>query len=218
MLYLETNEILVEEQNGFRKLRSCLDHIYVLTTIIRNRMQQKLSTYCCFIDFEKAFDSVHYPSLWHKMLAYRIHGRMLNVIKSLYENLESCVRVNGRLTDWFAQTAGVRQGDVLSPTLFALYINDLAYDVKELGSRHGVKVGDDVVNILLFADDVVLISDSEIGLQVLLNITSDWARDWRLRFNMDMNKTNIVHFRDPSVPCSSFPFTLNNERVKYADC
>ena len=66
--------------------------------------------------------------------AYRIHGRMLNVIKSLYQNLESCVCVNGRLTDWFSQTAGVRQGDVLSPTLFALFINDLAYDVKERGA------------------------------------------------------------------------------------
>ena len=216
MLYLETNEILVEEQNGFRKLRSCLDHIFVLTTIIRNRLQQNLSTYCCFIDFEKAFDSVHYPSLWYKMLAYRIHGRMLNVIKTLYENLENSVRVNGRLTDWFSQTAGVRQGDVLSPTLFALYINDLAYDVKQFGAQYGVKVGDDIVNILLFADDVVLISDSEVGLQLLLNITNNWARDWRLRFNMD--KTNIVHFRKPSVQCTSFPYTLGSEYVKYADC
>ena len=53
--YLEQHNILHEEQNGFRKFRSCLDHIYTLCTILRNRKTQKLDTFLCYVDFSKAF-------------------------------------------------------------------------------------------------------------------------------------------------------------------
>ena len=68
VLYMEINDIFADEQNGFRKLRSCPDHIFALTTIVRNRKQKGLSTYCCFVDFAKAFDSVNYPCLWYKFV------------------------------------------------------------------------------------------------------------------------------------------------------
>ena len=55
--HLDDNGLLCNEQNGFRKLRSCLDHIYTFTSIVRNRKLQKLPTYICFVDFAKAFDS-----------------------------------------------------------------------------------------------------------------------------------------------------------------
>ena len=113
VLYAETNDIFAEEQNGFRKLRPCVDHIFDLTIILRNRKQQGLSTFSASIDFSKAFDSVSHAALWHKLLAYGIHGNMRNTIKCFYSNLQSCVRVNGRLTDWFSQSVGVRQGDNL---------------------------------------------------------------------------------------------------------
>ena len=53
MLYLEKEELLVEEQNGFRKSRSCLDHMFVLSTIITNRISENKTTYSCFIDIIK---------------------------------------------------------------------------------------------------------------------------------------------------------------------
>ena len=66
--YLETHEKLIDEQNGFRKLRSCIDHLYVLTSIIRNRKTQGLSTYVCYIDFAKAFDKVDRDCLFVKLV------------------------------------------------------------------------------------------------------------------------------------------------------
>ena len=63
------------------------------------------------------------------------------------------------MTDWFRSDAGVRQGDTLSPTLFSLYINDLAVAIK--GLNIGVKLGNELVSILLYADDMVLLSESE---------------------------------------------------------
>ena len=60
---------------------------------------QKLPTYCAFIDFEKAFDSVNHTFLWFKMSACGIHGKLLNIIRTMYANLQNCVRVGGRLTN-----------------------------------------------------------------------------------------------------------------------
>ena len=184
---MEAHGLYAEEQNGFRRLRSCLDHLFTLTTIIRNRKAQKQDTYCAFIDFEKAFDSVEYPLLWFKLAACGIQGKMLHAIQAMYRNLESCVRVNGRLTDWFNQTAGVRQGDTLAPTLFAIFINDLVPEINNL--RRGIRtLQDDMVSILLYADDVILISESSDDLQDMLNTlynasnqtcqTSVWLGPW----------------------------------------
>ena len=80
--------------------------------------------------------------------------------------MQLCVRVgNYGYTDWFPIEAGVRQGDSMSPILFALYLEDLIRDIKSL--RCGVQVGEDNIGILLYADDILLLSDSEHGLQTM---------------------------------------------------
>ena len=84
---MENRGIYAEEQNGFRRMRLCLDHLHTLTTVIRNRKAQKLSPFCVFIDYEKAFDSVHYPYLWYKLTAAGVQGHMLSVIQTMHSNL-----------------------------------------------------------------------------------------------------------------------------------
>ncbi len=73
--FLNTNNTLCEEQNGFRKLRSCIDNIYALTTVIRNRRLKNQPTFLCFVDFAKAFDSVNRDCLWFKLLNIGISGK-----------------------------------------------------------------------------------------------------------------------------------------------
>ena len=192
--FLESHDIFVEEQNGFRRLRSCLDHIYSLTTVIRNRKIQKLQTFCALVDFEKAFDSIQYRLLWSKLSACCVHGKMYSVIRTMYQNLQCSVRVGGALTDWFSQTAGVRQGDTLAPTLFAIYINDLVPEINSLNK--GIRISDELtLSILLYADDIVLMSETADGLQSMLDALQSWSKNWKLRINRD--KTKIVHFRKP---------------------
>ena len=122
--YMETRQLFADEQNGFRRMCSCLDHLYVLTTIIRNRKKDNLSTYVCYVDFTRAFDSVNHSLLWLKLQGYNISGNILNIIKTMYANIQSVVRLGCVLTDWFSITAGVRQGDNLAPTLFAIFVNE----------------------------------------------------------------------------------------------
>ena len=86
---------------------------------------------------------------------------------------------------------GVKQGDNLSPTLFNLFINNLSSQIKEL--HCSIKVGIEQVSILLYADDIVLLSDSEKGLQSMLTYLNKWCMQWCLDINV--LKSNIIHFR-----------------------
>ena len=71
---------------------------------------RKLSTFCAFIDFKKAYDSISRNNLWSKLMTIGVKGKMMTDIKSLYSNASSFVRINNNYTDWFDVSAGLRQG------------------------------------------------------------------------------------------------------------
>ena len=193
--WVENNGILVDEQNGFRKGRSTVDHISSLSNLINTRKKAKLSTYCAFVDFKKAYDYVDRDIMWGRLESYGLDGKMFSAIKSLYHSVSACVRLNGICSQWFDIQTGLRQGCSLSPILFNLYINDLASKVKALGE--GVDIGDEKVCIMLYADDIVLLSDNEKGLQNMLDVLSLWCKANEMCVNNQ--KSNVVHFRLPSV-------------------
>ena len=218
--YLESNDILVDEQNGFRVGRSCIDHIFVMCTILRNRKLLGKETFLCFIDYKKAFDSVDRNLLLYKLSNIGVHGYMYQAISSLYSNPKSRVILNDYETDYFDCPIGVKQGDCLSPTLFAIFINDLANEVKNSGVGVALNIDDGehideyaLVNILLYADDIVLFASNEADLQFLLNIVEIWCEKWRLEVNM--TKTNILHVRAKRKPQSKFMFLFNRNPVSY---
>ena len=212
--YLEQNEILVAEQNGFRATRSCIDHIYALCTILRNRKEMGLETFLAFIDFQKAFDSVDRNLLLYKLSKIGISGHFYKAISSLYSNPRSRVILNEYETDYFDCPIGVKQGDCLSPTLFAIFINDLAEIIKNSGV--GLDLDQDTfLNILLYADDIVLMAKNELDLQFLLFLVETWCKNWRLEVNLA--KTNILHVRKVRKPRSQFMFIFDKRPVPYCD-
>ena len=81
--FIEKNDLLADEQNGFRANRSCIDHIFSLVTILRNRKAQGKATFICFIDYKKAFDSVDRNLLLFKLSKIGIVGKVYNAIRSL---------------------------------------------------------------------------------------------------------------------------------------
>ena len=203
--------LISEEQNGFRKLRSCNDHIFVLTSIIRNRIFNNKSTYAAFIDMEKAFDKIDRNLLFYKLLQYNIDGNMYYSIKQLYQNNVSCIRLNHYVkTEWFKICNGLRQGD---PQLFSIYINGL---VEELNLLHmGVKIGEKYITCLLFADDIVIISEAADQLQLLLYTLENWCNLWKL--NVNLSKSKIIHFCKPRLKQTEAKFLykgLEIEKVK----
>ena len=173
-----------------------------------------LSTYVAFVDFQKAFDWVNRDLLVYKLREqYQISGHLYNAIKCIYSKTLSCIKLNNISTEWFDVTSGVRQGDTLSPTLFNLYINDLATGIKDLHKR--VAFGNTQVSILLYADNIVLIADDEQSLQDQLNYLYEWCNKWRLSINN--SKTTVVHFRPKCVNRTPFEFKNGNVIIETTD-
>ena len=123
-----------------------------------------------------------------------MRGKYFCFLEAMYKSLVSCVRSNGEYSDYFDCPVGVRQGCGLSPTLFSLFINQLASHINSTGV-HGVQLLPTYIEIfiLLFADDVALISTSPRGLQTQLNSLKDCCNNLGLRVNK--NKTKIMVFR-----------------------
>ena len=99
--YLEENNILVEEQNGFRASRSCIDHIFSLCTILRYRKSMGLETFLAFIDYQKAFDSVDRHLLLYKLSKIGVVGKFYNAIQAMYSSPKSRIILNEYKTDYF---------------------------------------------------------------------------------------------------------------------
>ena len=103
--------LLDENQCGFRRGYRTSDHIFTLSTLINHYSKVKnKKLYLCFVDFRKAFDKVSHSVLWTKLLKYGIEGKFMNIIKSMYAQVKSCVRAKSGLTDLFQYKRGVRQG------------------------------------------------------------------------------------------------------------
>ena len=184
---LDMTGIMSDEQNGFRCKRSCEDHIYSLSSIVRNRMKLNLPTFTTFIAFSKAFDSIDRNLMLYKLLVNGVDGNFYNAIKSLYAGKITQLRINSHLTDIFTVTNGVRQGDTISPTLFNLYTNDLVDELNAL--KCGVDIDGRCVSILLYAHDVVIMSDSEDKLQKSINCVYSWCRRYKFYYG-----TNVIDY------------------------
>ena len=217
--YLEKNKILIEEQNGFRASRSCIDHVLVLCTILRNRKSMNLSTFLAFIDFQKAFDSVDRHLLLFKLSKIGISGNFYGAISAMYANPRARIILNEHETNYFDCPIGVKQGDCISATLFAIFINDLGEEIKNSGVGLKLNMNAEnldqniLVNILMYADDLILLSENEADMQFLLHLVEIWCKKWRLEVNL--SKTNIMHVRNPRRCRSIFMFIFNNRRVDY---
>ncbi len=172
---LEDNNIYAEKQNGFRQNRSCAEHVFKLTTILRNRQSKGESTYVAYLDAEKAFDRVDHNLLLYKPLTNGIYGHVYKNIKNVYVHSTCSVKINELLTNWFQSHSGLKQGDALSPTLYGIFINDIVREINDLNL--GVKIGNKKLSILPYADDIVLLSDTENELQAMLNVVHKWEQN-----------------------------------------
>ena len=197
--FIDTNEILQENQAGFRKAYSTTDRIFTLNSLLELVKAYKKKVYCAFIDFSQAFDSVWRIGLSRKLLQNNKNGKFFRIVYNMYNGIKSCVSLNGESSPFFACDFGVRQGENLSPVMFFLYLNDLETFLIHKGlSGITLDITDDEVMIyiklfsLLYADDTVLIADSPTGLQNCLDAFSCYCNQWK--FNVNIAKTKVVIF------------------------
>jgi len=186
---------LTESQAGFRKGYSTTDHIFTLNAIVEKCFAKKGGKlYACFVDLKIAFDSVQREPLFEVLLKNGMNGKFMKAIVSVYKSVLSCVRIEDRYTDFFDCPVGLRQGCVLSPAIFSLFINEVASAVDSKGV-HGIQFLPGLIELflLLFADDIVLLSYSAMGLQNQINILEEACKALSLMINFD--KTKVMVFR-----------------------
>ena len=144
----------------------------------------------------KAFDSIYRNGLWFKLYKCGIRGKMLNIMKSMYCNIKSCVKHLGNKSIFFESLIGLKQGEVLSPLLFSLFVEDLEMFILNRDSC-GLTLEEITVILLLFADDMVILAETPEDLKKSLNTLYEYCNKWSLEVNTE--KTKVMVFRKRKV-------------------
>ena len=129
---------LRDNQAGFRKNRSCLDQIATLRIIAEQSLEWNSQLLINFVDYEKAFDSIHQDTSWSILRHYCIPGKLVQLIQSYYRNSSCKVIHDGQFTKSFSIETGVKQGCILSPFLFLLTIDWIMKTSTE-GKKTGIQ-------------------------------------------------------------------------------
>ena len=202
---------LRKEQAGYRTGRGTTDQVFVLRNIIEQCNEWQAPLYINFVDFEKAFDSVHRESLWIIMKSYGIPGKIIGVVKALYNNFECAVMDEGQTTEWFKIKTGVKQGCNMSGFLFLLIIDWIMKRTAGNGEngirwKFTTKLDD-----LDFADDIALLSSTKQQIQHKTDRLVENSKQTGLKPNIDKCKILRMNAKNQE------SITISGEPLKDVD-
>nr|KAG5686806.1 hypothetical protein BaRGS_013126 [Batillaria attramentaria] len=205
------DKTLREEQAGFRNDRSCTDHIATMRIIIEQSLEWQTPLYSTFVDFQKAFDSVDREVIWKLMSHYGFPPKFVNIIRQLYEDATCQVIHDGKLTEPFTVRTGVRQGCILSPTIFLMVVDWVMRQATD-GKRTGIQwTFSKQLEDLDFADDIALLSHKQQDAQEKLNRVAEEAEKTGLKINISKTEVMRVNHKQHD------PIQLHQEDIKEVD-
>ena len=179
---LETDSL----QYGYKRRHSTSHAMYTLKSCVDYFIDRGSNVYAAFLDCSKGFDKVTHSGIFIKLIKRGVPLCYLNLLVYWYSNLSSIVKWNGAFSDSFHVASGVRQGGVLSPHLFAIYVDDLIIELRDL--RIGCHILNLFIACILYADDICLLAPCRSALQVLLNKCESYGLYWCLRYNPRKSK------------------------------
>ena len=203
--FLETCNLLGNEQAGFRSNNSTYDHLFALHCLVDLYLQKKKKLFCLFVDYKKAFDTVQRSLMWEKLFKTGVNGHVLSVIKDMYQKARSCIKLpDGTMSRFFLSNIGLRQGENLSPVLFSIFLNDLkdflllnVHDLslpKNMAQDYCIDKIDMYMKLflLLYADDTAILTENEKDMKLAINMLEHYCNIWGLKINV--SKTKIIVF------------------------
>ena len=190
----DTNFTLCSLQGGFQKGMGCTQTSYLLSECIAFAKENKSKLYVCILDAQKAFDTVWHAGLFYKLYHKGLDKVILKSLMSMYEGMRSCIMCEGFTSPWFPVLQGTRQGGVISPFLYLVFIDGLLGQLKESPARF--KLATVNCSCPTVADDMVLISLSKNGLAQLMSVSYVYSCNWRYRYNA--TKCSVVVFNETS--------------------
>ena len=215
--YCEAKELLPEEQCGFRPDRSTTDMIFVVRRLQEIERKARVSPFMCFIDLQKAFDTVDRTLLWQVLTRTGVPPQMIAVIQQFHDGMRACVRPDdGVCSDWFEVEQGLRQGYVLSPLLFNIFfaavlnvvlqrfseepaiLAELVH-LKDPSPSIGPEPAMDYVRHavwgMLYTDDACIVSRSPQGLEKMMEVIVEVCRIFTLTVSAKKTETCVCPHR-----------------------
>ena len=205
------NKLIDDKQASHKKGSRTSDNAFIIKSLFEKycgKTHNKL--FIGFIDFKKAFDSIWHDALFVKLLRMNIGGNFYKTIKNMYKKTSSVVKIQNNLSPSFPICKGVRQGDILSPLLFNLFINDIVGEF-EKPECDAPKINGKNIGCLLYADDLAIVSTTPLGLQSSLNNLHANCKKWKLEINIA--KSKVMCMQKSNKPDES-EFSINSTPIE----
>ena len=177
-------------QFGFKTGNSTSHALFCLKQTINYYIDHGSQVFCSFLDASKAFDRLVHSGLFIKLINRNAPKIFIDILITWYNGLQCRVKWNGHLGGWFSVTAGVRQGGILSPDFYNLYVDELIYILRKSGV--GCYIAHIFASAIFYADDMCVIAPSLKALQKMLNICSSYCLEWDISLNAKKSKN--MHF------------------------
>ena len=215
--YCNEKNIISNAQGSGKTGSRTSDHLLIVRFLIDKYVNQQKGgkLFTCFVDLQKAYDTVPRCKLFYSLLKdYSIGGKFLKILQEIYKENKVFVKLSDGLLQPFLTTIGVKQGCVFSPILFNLYINKICSIFDK--SCFPVKIGNSEINCLLWADDLLLCSETATGLQNCINKMEKYYDSLGLKINL--KKTKVIIFNKKGLKLDkNFDFILGGNKVEITD-
>ena len=199
----KTEQVTSDRQYGFRPNRGTTDAIFVVRQLMQKSKERNLNLHYHFIDFKSAFDTIWRQALWRMMARIGVNKTVIEVIKNMYEKSQCTVNVDGKMTDWFEVTVGVRQGCLLSPTLFNLFLEFVMDELQDL--QNSASFNDQLCIDVRYADDTTFIAAIFEKLQLSTNQLQEACNKYGMKINASKCK---------AITASPISISISNNNVE----
>ena len=163
--------------------------IYAFKEAVLKYRSLNSNVYSCFLDASKAFDRVNHYVLFEKLIKRGIPIYIVRILIFWYTTPKMYVCWKNIMSKHFSVTKGVRQGGILSPYLFCVYMDDLSNKLNNVNT--GCIIGSSLINHLMYADDLVLMAPSSMGLSMLLSVCSEYGIEHDIKYS---TRSNVMIF------------------------
>ena len=204
-------------QFGFKEKSSTVQCTFVMNEVINYYLQNDSIVYATYLDASKAFDCVKYENLFCVLLSNDICPTIARFLAFMYHHQQCCVKWSNSKSSLFSISNGVKQGGVLSPLLFNLYIDVLLHRLAASG--FGCHIGNVFYGALAYADDIVLLCPSIAALNHMLAVCEKFSDEYSIKFNAtkskliaygDTSANQNVIFQGHSIPVSDYEKHVGN--------
>lgn len=209
-IYSKCEEMSGETQFGFVRGLGTREALFSMKLLIQKCYDQQQSVFVCFIDYQRAFDNVKHDLLLRRLGEIGVEEKNIQIIRQLYWNQTAEIKINNTLsTESFNILKGVRQGCILSPILFNIYVEKIFQLALEDETR-GIKINGKLITNIRYADDTAILANSIEDLQILLNKLNEVGTAFGLNINIKKTKMMIVSRKD----IKDATLSLNGEDIE----